>query len=183
MHDRPGDGAAPGRADLAPIISTGASTESEHAMNAPEAQQPSPPATGPAAHVVKGYLQDIETRTLANADFRRVLYTAKHCQLVVMSLLPKEDIGEEVHQLDQFFRFEAGTGTVVLEGTSEPVRAGVAVIVPAGTRHNIVNTGTTPLKLYTLYAPPNHRDGVVHHTRADADADHEHFDLKTTEVV
>lgn len=154
-------------------------------MNNPEAQriEPSNVPAAPAKHAGKGYLQDIEARTLANTDFRRVLYTAKHCQLVVMALLPKEDLGEEVHQLDQFFRFEAGTGEVVLEGKSEPVREGVGVIVPAGTRHNIINTGATPLKLYTIYAPPNHRDGVVHHTRADADADHEHFDLKTTEVV
>jgi mannose-6-phosphate isomerase-like protein (cupin superfamily) len=132
---------------------------------------------------MKGYMKDIEERTLANSEFRHVLYTAKHLQLVVMSILPGEDIGEEVHSLDQFFRFESGTGTVVMDGRSEPVRDGIAVVVPAGTRHNIVNSGPVPLKLYTLYAPPNHRDGVVHHTRADALADSEHFDSQTTEVV
>jgi len=153
-------------------------------MNNPEAQQIKP-SERPAepARAGKGYLQDIEVRTLANDDFRRVLYTARHCQLVVMPLLPKEDIGEEVHQVLQYFRLEAGSGTVVIDGSPEPVRHGVAIIVPAGARHNIINSGTTPLKLYTVYAPPNHRDAVVHHTRADADADHEHFDSQTTELV
>ena len=115
-------------------------------MNSPEARQLEAP-TAPDGHPGKGYLQDIEVRTLANDDFRRVLYTSRYCQLVVMSLQPTEDIGEEMHQLDQFFRFEAGTGSVVLDGVAEPVRHGVAVLVPAGVRHNIVNTGTTPLKL------------------------------------
>ncbi|MDP3501188.1 MAG: cupin domain-containing protein [Myxococcales bacterium] len=151
-------------------------------MNTPAAQQlQSPPAA--VARPGKGFLQDLEVRTLANEDFRRVLYTSRYCQLVVMSLRPGEDIGEEEHQLDQFFRFEAGTGSVVLDGAPEPVRHGVAVLVPAGVRHNIVNTGATPLKLSTLYAPPSHRDGVVHHTRADATGDDEHFDLQTTEFV
>jgi mannose-6-phosphate isomerase-like protein (cupin superfamily) len=86
-----------------------------------------------------------------------------------------------VHQLDQFFRVEEGKGEAVLDGVSTPIGNGFAVVVPAGTRHNIINTGTVPLKLYTLYAPPNHRDGVVHRTRADAEADNEHFDGKTTE--
>lgn len=131
----------------------------------------------------KGFVQDIEARALANSDFRRVLYTAKFSQVVVMSLLPGEAIGEEVHQLDQFFRIEKGTGAVVLEGLRDEVKDGFAIVVPAGTRHNLINTGTTPMKLYTVYSPPNHRDGVVHHTRADAEADDEHFDRKTTEVV
>ena len=109
------------------------------------------------------------------------LYTAKHCQLVLMALKPKEDIGVEVHKLDQFFRVEEGSGEVVLDGVHTPIRDGFAVVVPAGTTHNIVNTGTVPMKLYTLYAPPNHRDGVVHHTRAEAEDDNEHFDGKTTE--
>jgi mannose-6-phosphate isomerase-like protein (cupin superfamily) len=97
-----------------------------------------------------------------------------------MALKPKEEIGAEVHQLDQFFRVEEGTGEAVLEGVRTPIRAGFAVLVPAGTRHNIINTGSAGLKLYTVYSPPNHRDGVVHHTRAAAEADHEHFDGKTT---
>lgn len=93
----------------------------------------------------------------------------------------KEEIGEEVHKFDQFFRVEEGSGEAVLDGVRTAVQAGFAVVVPAGTNHNIINTGSVPLKLYTLYAPPNHRDGVVHHTRADAEADTEHFDGKTTE--
>jgi mannose-6-phosphate isomerase-like protein (cupin superfamily) len=130
---------------------------------------------------MKGFVQDIESLAIKNAEFRQVLYTAKHCQLVVMALKPKEEIGMEVHKLDQFFRIEEGSGVAVLDDVRTAVRAGFAVIVPAGTNHNIINTGSVPLKLYTLYAPPNHRDGVVHHTRAEAEADNEHFDGKTTE--
>ena len=130
---------------------------------------------------MKGLVQDIEGLAVKNHEFRRVLYTARHCQLVVMALKPKEEIGAEVHKLDQFFRVEEGTGEAVLDDVRTPIRAGFAVVVPAGTNHNIVNTGGVSLKLYTLYAPPNHRDGVVHHTRHDAEADTEHFDGKTTE--
>jgi len=130
---------------------------------------------------VKGFVQDIEGVAVANDEFRRVLYTAKHSQLVVMALQPREEIGAEVHKLDQFFRVEEGTGEAVLDGVRTGIRAGFAVVVPAGAKHNIVNTGSVPLKLYTLYSPPNHRDGVVHHTRAEAEADHEHFDGRTTE--
>ena len=130
----------------------------------------------------KGYVQDIESIAIKNNDFRRVLYTAEHCQLVVMSLMPKEEIGAEVHkQNDQFFRVEEGAGVVVLNGVRTAIRSGFAIVVPAGTMHNIINTGSVPLKLYTLYSPPNHRDGVVHRTRLQADADNEHFDGKTTE--
>ena len=130
---------------------------------------------------MKGFVQDIEGLATGNDEFRKVLYTAKNCQLVLMALKPQEEIGAEVHRLDQFFRVEEGSGEAVLDGVRTPIRAGFAVLVPAGTKHNIVNTGAGPLKLYTLYAPPNHRDGVVHHTRADAEADNEHFDGKTTE--
>lgn len=130
---------------------------------------------------MKGFVQDIEGLAVKNDDFRRVLYTAKNCQLVLMSLKPKEEIGAEVHALDQFFRVEEGTGEAVLDGVRTPIRAGFAVVVPAGANHNIVNTGKEPLKLYTIYSPPNHRDGVVHHTRAEAEADNEHFDGKTSE--
>ena len=130
---------------------------------------------------MKGYVQDIESLAIKNDEFRRVLYTAKNCQLVLMALKPKEEIGAEVHKLDQFFRVEEGSGEAVLNGVRTPIRAGFAVLVPAGMTHNIINTGSVPLKLYTIYSPPNHRDGVVHHTRADAEADHEHFDGKTTE--
>lgn len=130
---------------------------------------------------MKGFVQDIEDLAVRNDDFRRVLYTAPHCQLVLMALAPTEDIGEEVHTLDQFFRVEAGTGEAIVDGVRTAIRAGFAVVVPAGANHNIVNTGSTPLRLYTLYAPPNHRDGVVHRTRAEAEADVEHFDGRTTE--
>lgn len=130
---------------------------------------------------MKGFVQNIERLAVDNDDFRRVLYTAKHSQLVVMSLKPKEEIGAEVHKLDQFFRVEEGSGEAVLDGVRTAIAAGFAVVVPAGAKHNITNTGDVPLKLYTLYSPPNHRDGIVHHTRAEAEADTEHFDGKTTE--
>ena len=130
---------------------------------------------------MKGFVRNIEDLAVQNGEFRRVLYTAKHCQLVVMALKPNEEIGAEVHKLDQFFRVEEGAGEAVLDGVRTTIQAGFAILVPAGTRHNIVNTGSAALKLYTLYAPPNHRDGVVHHTRDDAQADNEHFDGKTTE--
>ncbi len=130
---------------------------------------------------MKGFVDNIESLAVRSEDFRRVLYTAKNCQLVVMSLKVNEEIGAEVHTLDQFFRVEEGTGEAVLDGVHTTISAGFAVLVPAGTKHNIINTGNAPLKLYTLYAPPNHRDGVVHRTRADAEADNEHFDGKTTE--
>jgi mannose-6-phosphate isomerase-like protein (cupin superfamily) len=131
--------------------------------------------------IMNGFIQDIESLAVKNDDFRQVIYTAKYSQLVLMALKPKEDIGAEVHKLDQFFRVEAGSGEAVLDGVRTPIREGFAVVVPAGTNHNIINTGSVPMKLYTLYSPPNHRDGVVHHTRADAVADNEHFDGKTSE--
>jgi mannose-6-phosphate isomerase-like protein (cupin superfamily) len=130
---------------------------------------------------MKGFVKNIEEFAVKNEEFRRVVYTAKHCQLVVMALKPKEEIGMEVHKLDQFFRVEEGTGEAVLDGVRKVISAGFAVLVPAGVNHNIINIGSIPLKLYTLYAPPNHRDGVVHHTRAEAEKDDEYFDGKTTE--
>jgi mannose-6-phosphate isomerase-like protein (cupin superfamily) len=130
---------------------------------------------------MKGFVQNIEDIAVENKDFRRVLYTARNCQLVLMTLLPGEEIGLEVHQLDQFFRVEEGTGEAVLDGVRTDISAGFAVLIPAGSHHNIINTGSVSMKLYTLYAPPNHRDGVVHRSRADAQADQEHFDGRTTE--
>jgi mannose-6-phosphate isomerase-like protein (cupin superfamily) len=130
---------------------------------------------------MKGYIRNIESLAIKNNEFRQVLYTAKNCQLVLMALKPKEDIGAEVHKLDQFFRVEEGSGEAVLDGITTAISTGFAVLVPAGTRHNIINTGNVSMKLYTLYAPPNHRDGIIHHTRADANADNERFDGKTTE--
>lgn len=130
---------------------------------------------------MKGFVQDIESLAVKNDKFRQVLYTGKKTQLVLMSLKPQEDIGAEIHQVDQFFRVEEGSGEAVLNGARTPIQAGFAVLVPAGVNHNIINTGSVPLKLYTLYAPPNHRDGVVHETRADAEGDTEQFNGKTTE--
>ena len=130
---------------------------------------------------MKGYVQNIESISVKDENFRQVLYTAKNCQLVVMALNPKEEIGMEVPELDQFFRVEEGIGEAVLDGIHKMISAGFAVLVPAGTNHNIINTGTTPMKLYTLYSPPNHRDGVIHKTRAEAEKDDEQFDGKTTE--
>jgi mannose-6-phosphate isomerase-like protein (cupin superfamily) len=124
---------------------------------------------------MKGYVRSIEKAAQQNATFRTVLYTAKNCQLVVMSLKPGEDIGEEVHQLDQLLRVEEGEGKAVLDGIQHKIKPGFAILVPAGTRHNIINSPSGPMKLYTLYAPPNHRDGVVHATKADAEVDEEHL--------
>jgi len=130
---------------------------------------------------MKGYVQNIEELTVKNTDFRRVLYTTKQSQLVLMALDPKGEIGMEAHMPDQFFRVEEGIGEAVIDGVRTAIRAGFAIIIPGGKNHNIINTGTVPMKLYTIYSPPNHRDGVVHHTRAEAEADNEHFDDKTTE--
>lgn len=132
---------------------------------------------------MNGFIDDIEDLAEDNRDFRRVLYTGRKMQLVLMALQPGEEIGQEVHaETDQFFRVEKGTGEVVIDGHVTKIKSDVAIVVPAGARHNIRNTGDKPLKLYTLYAPPEHRDGTVHATKADADAAHEHFDGKTTEA-
>ncbi len=129
-----------------------------------------------------GFAIDIEEETLKNTDFRRVLYTAKHSQLVLMSLKPGEDIGMEKHdEIDQFFRFEEGEGMVIINGNEYVVKGGSAAIVPSGAMHNVVNTGKRSLKLYTIYSPPEHQDKVVRKTKADAEASEEHFDGKTSE--
>lgn len=132
---------------------------------------------------MRGYHANIEKLTLDNENFRQVLYTAKHCQLVAMSLKPNEEIGEEVHKInDQFFRFEAGAGQAIIDGHEYSVNDGDVVIVPAGSKHNIINTSSSsPLKLYTMYLPAHHRDGVIHVTKEQALADDEEFDGKTTE--
>ena len=132
---------------------------------------------------MKGYNDNIEKLTLENTNFRKVLHTAKHSQLVLMSLKPNEEIGEEIHETsDQFFRFEKGEGKVIIDGNESVVTDGSAVIVPAGAKHNIINTsGSADLKLYTLYCPPHHRDGVMHATKEQAMADDEEFDGQTTE--
>jgi mannose-6-phosphate isomerase-like protein (cupin superfamily) len=129
-----------------------------------------------------GFVDNIETLTTGNTDFRRVLYTGKYLQLVLMALKPGEEIGEEVHEdRDQFFRVESGSGEVLIDGKRTPIRDDDAIMVPAGARHNIVNTGEALLTLYTLYGPPEHRDGVVRATKAEADASEEHFDGTTSE--
>ena len=131
---------------------------------------------------MKGYVDDIETVTLANGDFRRVLYTGHNLQLVVMSINPGEEIGAEVHEdRDQFFRIEQGEGVISIDSVDHAVKDDDAVIVPQGARHNVRATGTSPLKLYTIYGPPEHVDGTVHRTCNDAHAAHEHFDGRTTE--
>lgn len=131
----------------------------------------------------KGYKGNIEKLTLENENFRRVLYTAEHCQLVLMSLKVGEEIGSEVHEGgDQFFRFEKGDGKVIINDTEYTVSDGDSIIVPAGARHNVINTSTNEeLKLYTIYAPPHHQDGIVRKTREEAISDGPEFDGKTTE--
>jgi mannose-6-phosphate isomerase-like protein (cupin superfamily) len=131
---------------------------------------------------VKGYVVDIEKATKENKNFLQVLYTAKNSQLVVMSLRPGEEIGEEVHDLDQFIRIEKGKGKAVLDNVEHKIKDDYAVVIPSGTRHNLINTSKDEeMKLYTIYSPPEHKDGVIHKTKADATADAEHFDGKTTE--
>ena len=133
---------------------------------------------------MKGFCDNIETLTVENEDFRRVLYTGKNLQLVLMTLQPGCDIGEEVHEdRDQFFRFEKGIGIVDIDGTENRVEGDFAVIVPAGARHNVRNVGDEPLQLYTIYGPPEHLDGIVQTTKAEADRRHheEEWDGRTTE--
>lgn len=132
---------------------------------------------------MKGYHNNIEKETLLNASFRKVLYTSHHLQLVLMSLNPGEDIGEEIHHdNDQFFRFESGTGKCVIDGNEYPVKDGDVIIVPAGAKHNIINTGSfTELKMYTIYAPPHHKDGIIRDTKEEAEKNEAAFAGITTE--
>jgi mannose-6-phosphate isomerase-like protein (cupin superfamily) len=133
---------------------------------------------------MKGYNTNIEQDTKDNENFRKVLYTSAHSQLVLMSLLPGEEIGMEVHpENDQFFRFEAGVGQCLINGHTYEVKDGSAIVVPAGAEHNVINTSASEkLKLYTIYSPAHHRDGVVHKTKAEAESDDEEFDGMTTEM-
>jgi mannose-6-phosphate isomerase-like protein (cupin superfamily) len=132
---------------------------------------------------LKGFIINLEKETMNNTDFRRVLYTGRFSQLVFMSLKAGEEIGEETHDnVDQFFRFEGGEGKVIIDNIEHKVTDGIGVIVPAGAKHNVINTSQTQeLKLYTIYSPPEHQDNVVRHTKQDAMASEEHFDGKTTE--
>ena len=131
---------------------------------------------------MKGFAENIEKLTEDNSDFRRVLYTGKNLQLVLMAIAPGEEIGAEIHHdRDQFFRFEDGEGEVWIDGVATRVKADDGVVVPAGAKHNVVNSGSEPLRLYTIYGPPDHKDGVIRATKAEAEAKEEHFDGKTTE--
>lgn len=133
---------------------------------------------------MKGFVTNIEKETLGNEDFRRVLYTAENSQLVVMCIAPNDDIGEEVHDVDQFIRIEKGEGQSVLNDVERDLTDGSVIVIPAGVKHNIKNTSATePMKLYTLYSPPHHEDGVVHHTKAEAEKDNEHFVGETTDSL
>jgi mannose-6-phosphate isomerase-like protein (cupin superfamily) len=130
----------------------------------------------------KGYKDNIEKLTKENNNFRKVLYTAERSQLVLMSLLPNEEIGSEVHEEnDQFFRFEEGSGKVVINGLEYEVSDGDAVIVPRGATHNVINTGPDSLKLYTIYSPAHHKDGIIRATKKEAEENEEEFDGQTTE--
>ncbi len=132
----------------------------------------------------RGYCDNIEQRTVENEDFRRVLYTGRNLQLVLMTLPPGCDIGEEVHEdRDQFFRIEEGSGVVRIDGADNRVEDDFAVIVTAGARHNVINDSDAPLRLYTIYGPPEHKDGIVHRTKEEAEERHhaEEWDGNTTE--
>lgn len=132
---------------------------------------------------MKGFFDNIEKAALANDNFRKVLYTGKHSQLVLMSLKPKEEIGMEVHEgNDQFFRFEKGQGKCVIDGNEYDLADGSAIVVPSGAQHNVINVSESEdLKLYTIYSPAHHKDGVVRATKAEAEADGPEFDGRTTE--
>lgn len=131
---------------------------------------------------MKGFIADIEDLTEDNHNFRKVLYTGNNLQLVLMTIMPGDEIGEEVHtDRDQFFRIESGEGEVLIDGNKTKIKSDDGIIVPANAKHNIINTGKKPLQLYTIYGPPEHKDGTIHATRADAQAAEEHFDGKTTE--
>lgn len=131
---------------------------------------------------MKGFVADIEDLTEENNSFRRVLYTGRNLQLVLMSLKPGEDIGAETHPThDQFFRIEKGKGKTVIDGVTRKVESGMGIVVPAGALHNLINTGDTAMKVYTIYGPPNHVDQLEQGTKAMAEASSEHFDGKTTE--
>lgn len=131
---------------------------------------------------MKGFIANIEQLTKENNNFRKVLYTASSSQLVLMSLKAGEEIGEEVHTLDQFIRVEQGEGKAIIDGIENEIKDGAAIVIPAGAKHNVINGPAGEMKLYTIYSPPEHKDGVVHGSRADAAADKEdHFDGATTE--
>ena len=128
---------------------------------------------------MNGYVTNIEEATLENENYRKVLYTTKNSQLVLMTIQPGDEIGEEIHELDQFIRLEAGKARVTLDGVEHSLEDDWAVVIPAGIKHNVVNVGDEPVRLYSVYSPPEHKDGTVHATKADDKE--EHFDGVTTE--
>ncbi len=128
---------------------------------------------------MKGFVDNIEKLTLENTDYRRVLYTAKNSQLVLMNIQPGDEIGEETHHLDQFIRLEQGSGKVILDDIEHDISDDFAVVIPAGTKHNVLNTGSDEMKLYSVYSPPEHKDGTIHQTKSDEKE--EHFDGMTSE--
>ena len=131
---------------------------------------------------MKGYITNIEKDSLENENFRKVLYTGKNSQLVLMAIEPRDDIGEEVHKLDQFIRVEAGNGLAILDGVKHEISDGSAIVIPAGTMHNIINSSETEkLKLYSVYSPPEHKDGIIHKTKNEAENNKKHFDGEITE--
>jgi len=133
-------------------------------------------------NIKKGFVTNIEEDTINNDNFREVLYTGKKSQLVLMSIKPNEDIGEEVHEnVDQFFRIDGGGGKVIINGVEHEIEDGSAFVIPSGARHNVINTGDEDLKLYSIYSPPEHADGTIHRTKQEAIENEEHFDGKTTE--
>lgn len=129
---------------------------------------------------MRGFIVNLEEETLKNENFRKVLYTAEHSQLVLMSIPPGEDIGMETHHLDQFIRIDQGKAEVYLNGEVTEVSDGYGIVIPAGTEHNVTNTGNSELKLYSVYSPPEHKHGTVHATKQDALDNEEHFDGKTS---
>ncbi len=132
--------------------------------------------------IMKGFHSNIEKETILNKNFRKVLYTGKHSQLVLMSLKPKEEIGMEVHEEnDQFFRFESGKGKVIIDGNEYFVNDGDAIVVPSGAKHNVINIGEKDLKIYTIYSPAHHKDGIVRKTKSEAEKNEAEFDGKTSE--
>jgi mannose-6-phosphate isomerase-like protein (cupin superfamily) len=132
---------------------------------------------------IKGLVTDIEKDTMSNKNFRKVLYTGKNSQLVLMSLIPGQDIGEETHDVDQFFRVDSGSGKAIIDGKESSIKDGSAIVIPACAKHNIINSGKEDLKLYSIYSPPHHADGTIHKTKDDAESADENFDGKTTEKL
>lgn len=128
---------------------------------------------------MKGFVDNIEKLTLENTDYRRVLYTAKNSQLVLMNIKPSDEIGEETHHLDQFIRLEQGLGKAILDDVEHEIKDDFAIIIPAGTKHNVINTGSEDMKLYSVYSPPEHKDSTIHATKVEEKE--EHFDGVTTE--